>query len=148
MNKKLLSMILFVVGCGPMDIYNAKVDRINNYWSSLESQSSLSSNQRLIAYWEKMKEEFPDHFYIASRCLDLVKNEANADNCEENFWKVVRQDVQARQAQFSQGLMGMSNMYNTQMNQQQQYYNNLNQQNRSSNCNTFLYGNYANTSCY
>lgn len=149
MKRLLIIALLFAVGCTPIALYNAKVDKINNHWTYLKGQSNLSQNETVIAWWENVKVEFPEYSYRIDRCLDLVNSGISVRQCEEDFWKIADQDANARQAQWSQGMMNMSNTYNNQLNQQQQYYNNLNQQNRAVNCTTFFHSNNtANTSCY
>lgn len=147
--KKFLILIVFLAGCAPMDLYNAKIDRVNQHWSNLSGRSDVTPEKKMQDYWDYIKQEFPEHSYTADRCFETAKadSQADYDRCEKYFWSLCRTDALDRQDRWTQGWINMSNSYNQMLYQQQRYYDNLNQQNRSINCDTFNYGNYSRTNC-
>lgn len=141
-NKYLLLFLLsFVIyGCSPVSIYNTKVERINKFHEKLSKDNVHSKREKDLAYWRKIKKEFPDYTNIINNIIDGVTNyydllNGSGDMGEygrkldtdiTNFWSQLRSDTANENARWATGMQNMGNAMLDYQHQQNEYYRNLN----------------------
>ena len=69
-----LIICLLLVGCSPISQFNTKMQKINNYYSTLENDTSMAGFQKEIFYWSEVKKEFPEHANEVNKLLNMAGN--------------------------------------------------------------------------
>lgn len=141
-NKYFLLFLLsfFMYGCSPISIYNTKVERINKFHEKLSKDNVHSKREKDLAYWRKIKKEFPDYAYSVNNIIDGVTNYYELLNRGEdvgeygrkldidmtNFWSQLRSDTASENARWATGMQNAGKAMLDYQHQQNQYYQNLN----------------------
>lgn len=142
MNKYLLLFLISLViyGCSPISIYNTKMERINKFHEKLSKDNVHSKREKDLAYWRKIKKEFPDYAYSINSIIDSVTSyyellngggdvgeyARKLDMDITTFWSQLRSDAANENARWATGMQNAGKVMLDYQRQQNQYYQNLN----------------------
>ncbi|NKE69836.1 hypothetical protein [Candidatus Manganitrophus noduliformans] len=151
MRKVVFILVSIITGCVTSE-WNTRVERISNYHNELAS-SGIPEAVKQIKYWERVKEEFPEHNETLTGYIELLttfaergkggkflsEDQALANGFAQRFWDIAyaRYELREESNRYStrdngRALMEASGMFLQMQQQQQRSYDDLNRSIRES----------------